>query len=97
MRLALAIIAMIPLAACSIAQSDATAPGEPVGTCRGDNLGQFIGQPASQDLGERMLRTSGAKIIRWVPKGGVITMDFSPNRLTVQLDGSNRVERANCG
>jgi hypothetical protein len=92
-------LALLPLAACTIATSDATADNPPptAGVCHREALGQFIGQPASDDLGERMLRASGAKIIRWVPKGGVVTMDFSPHRLTVQLDGSNRVESANCG
>jgi hypothetical protein len=60
-------------------------------------LGQFIGQQATAELGQRMLAASGARILRWVPKGGAITMDFSPARLTVQLDGSNRVETARCG
>ena len=64
----------------------------PAGACRSEALAQFIGQPASQELGARMLAASGARIIRWVPKGGVVTMDFSPDRLTVQLDGANRVE-----
>lgn len=98
MRLVIA-LALLPLAACTIATSDATAvgPPAPAGACRSEALSQFLGQPASQNLGERMLRASGAKIIRWVPKGGVVTMDFSPHRLTVQLDGSNRVESANCG
>jgi len=92
-------LALLPLAACTVATSDATADNPPpmASACRGEALGQFIGQPASQDLGERMLRASGARIVRWVPKGGVVTMDFSPHRLTVQLDGSNRVETANCG
>ena len=92
-------LTLLPLAACTIATSDATADGPPrvPASCSSSALSQFIGQPASQDLGQRMLRASGARIIRWVPKGGVITMDFSPERLTVQLDGSNRVESANCG
>lgn len=92
-------LALLPLAACTVATSDATADNVPptAATCRSEALAQFIGQPASQELGERMLRASGARIIRWVPKGGVITMEFSPERLTVQLDGSNRVESANCG
>lgn len=84
------------LAACAIAESRPV-DELPTGSCRSERLAQFIGQPAGQALGGRMLAASGAKIIRWVPKGGVITMDFSPNRLTVQLDGSNRVESANCG
>lgn len=99
MRRTIAVLAVLPMAACTIATSDQTAgPGsEPSGTCRSEPLAQFVGQSASQDLGARMLSASGAKTIRWVPKGGVVTMDFSPSRLTVQLDGSNRVESANCG
>ena len=97
MRHWIAGFAMLPLAACTIAQSDGTAPGPMPGTCRNESLGQFTGQPASQDLGERIMRASGARIIRWVPKGGVVTMEFSVERVTVLLDGSNRVERASCG
>ena len=103
MRLILANLALAPLAACTIATSDATADRGPINSpnlpaaCNKAALAQFVGQPASEELGARMLRESGARTIRWVPKGGVVTMDFSPHRLTVQLDGSNRVERASCG
>ena len=92
-------LAITPLAACTVATSNATADNPPAAPaiCRSDALSQFIGQPASQQLGVRMLRASGARVIRWVPKGGVVTMEFSPERLTVQLDGSNRVESASCG
>ncbi|HVJ71406.1 MAG TPA: I78 family peptidase inhibitor [Sphingomicrobium sp.] len=96
MHLFLAGAAAIALTACTIAESDPV-PGLPEGNCRSEALGKFIGKPAGQDLGARMLAASGAKIIRWVPKGGMVTMDFSPNRLTVQLDANNRVETANCG
>ena len=96
MRNLLGFVVALPLAACTIAQSE-PAGGLPDGPCRNEPLGQFVGQPASQDLGARMLAASGARTIRWVPKGGIITMDFSPARLTVQLDGSNRVETARCG
>jgi hypothetical protein len=92
-------LGLLSLSACTVATSDATADSTPppAGTCRSEALSQFIGQQASEELGERMLKASGARIIRWVPKGGVITMEFSPERVTVQLDGSNRVEGANCG
>ena len=98
MRL-LAMLSLLPLAACTIATSDQTGDGLPPvpANCSNDTLAQFVGQPASQELGERMLRASGARTIRWVPKGGAVTMDFNPTRLTVQLDDSNRVETASCG
>ena len=94
-----ATLSLLPLAACTIATSDQTGDGLPPvpANCSDDTLAQFVGQPASQELGARMIQASGARTIRWVPKGGVVTMDFSPTRLTVQLDGSNRVESASCG
>ncbi|HET9398523.1 MAG TPA: I78 family peptidase inhibitor [Sphingomicrobium sp.] len=95
----LVLLTLLPLAACTVATSNATADSTPPipGTCRSEALAQFTGQPASQELGERMLRASGARILRWVPQGGAVTMEFSPERITIQLDGSNRVERASCG
>ena len=97
MRLLIASLALLPLAGCTIAQSDATADGPPPGSCHREALGQFTGQPASQELGAQILRASGARTIRWVPKGSMITMEYSAERVTVHLDGYNRVERANCG
>ena len=97
MRYLIATLALLPLAACTIATSDATADSSPGATCRSEALAQFVGQSASQDLGARILTASGARTIRWVPKGGAVTMDFREDRVTVQLDDSNRVERANCG
>ncbi len=97
MRLWIVILTLSPLAACQIAQSDATAPGPVQGTCNGAALDQFTGQPASEELGAKILKASGARKIRWVPKGSVVTMEFAFDRVTVLLDGSNRVERASCG
>ena len=97
MRIALAALSAIPLAACMVTPSGQPGTGEPVGSCSHEGMDQFNGQPASQDLGGQMLRQSGARSIRWVPKGSVSTMEFSADRLTVLLDGSNRVESARCG
>ena len=60
-------------------------------------LNSFVGQPASAELGARMMAASRARTLRWVPYGGVVTMDYSPSRLTVRLDQQNRVESAACG
>lgn len=97
MRTALAALSAIPLAACMVTPSGQPGTGEPIGSCRNEGLDKFVGQPASQDLGAQMLRESGARLIRWVPKGAIITMEFSADRLTILLDGSNRVEAARCG
>jgi hypothetical protein len=88
-----AALALLALSACAGAP-----PPAPVGeACRGDGLSSFAGQPATQELGAAMLRTSGARTIRWVAQGMMVTMDYSPQRLTVYLTADNRVERASCG
>lgn len=97
MRQLMAGLALLPLAACTVATSDATATSTPGGACRNDALAQFAGQASSQELGARILEAAGARVIRWVPKGTMVTMDYREDRVTVYLDGSNRVERASCG
>jgi hypothetical protein len=67
------------------------------GLCRLGSADRFVGQAATAELGSEMLAASGARQLRWVPHGGIITMEFSPNRLTVRLDQANRVESATCG
>jgi hypothetical protein len=66
-------------------------------TCRNEGLSAFVGRPASSEVGAELLRQSGAGVLRWVPKGTMITMEFREDRLTVYLDASNRIERVNCG
>ena len=97
MRLAFVVLPVASLAACAAVPAEPPMDGGLVQTCRNDALAQFAGQPASQELGARMLAVSGARTVRWVPKGGVVTMDFRGDRLTVQLDANNRVEVARCG
>jgi hypothetical protein len=60
-------------------------------------LNSFVGQTASAALGAQMMAAARATKLRWVPYGGVVTMDYSPTRLTVRLDQQSRVESATCG
>ena len=91
-----ALLAPLALSACAAAPPAAIE--EPGGhTCKGDNLAQFAGRPATQELGAQMLRESGARTIRWVPDGTIITMEFNPERLTVYLKPDSSVGRASCG
>ena len=90
-------LSFVALGACATTGAPpAPAPAEPY-TCRGDSLGQFAGQPATQALGAEMLRVSGARNLQWVGHGMMVTMEFSPGRLRVFLTADNRVERASCG
>ena len=95
MRYAL-LLPLLALTACATVPA-APVVVEPGGTCRNDALAGFVGQPATQALGTQILAATGARVLRWVAKGMMVTMDFREDRVTVYLDAANRVERASCG
>ena len=89
---------LLPIVAAGLLGGCAANMAAPVGSeCRPLAEGRFVGQQASAELGDQMLRESGARVIRWVAHGMMVTMDFRADRLTVRLDPSNRVISATCG
>ncbi|QNN65957.1 peptidase inhibitor I78 [Sphingomonas rhizophila] len=89
----------LSLAACAAVTptSDPAIPPALDGSCSNDALGAFVGQKATQDLGTQMLAASGARTLRWVPHGAMVTMEYRADRLTVRLDPANKVLSASCG
>jgi Peptidase inhibitor I78 family len=91
-----------PLLLMACATTTAPPPPPPHGVspshiCQNDGLSAFVGRQATTELGAEMLAASRAGTLRWVPFGAMITMEFSPSRLTVRLDQQNRVASATCG
>ena len=96
------LLVLLPLAFAGCAAQERQTVGldqvPPGSTCTPSGaLNSFVGQPASTELGARMMAAARARTLRWVPYGGVVTMDYSPHRLTVRLDQQGRVESAACG
>lgn len=96
-------LALVPALFMTVASCATNAePAPPVhggegAICTGDGLGQFVGKTATQELGARILETSGAQKLRWVAHGMMVTMDYRADRVTVYLDPDNKVERLSCG
>jgi hypothetical protein len=65
--------------------------------CTADQVGQFIGQPASQELAARIQNATGARTFRWLPKGVIVTMEYRGDRVSALLDAANKVENVRCG
>ena len=89
----------ILLAGCSTVTS--TEPATPTppekSDCAPDGLDLFLGKQATPELGAIMLKASGAKTLRWVAPGMMVTMDFRPDRLTVSYDAGYKILRVSCG
>ena len=93
-------VTAVTLAACAAVtpgMSEPAAPPALEGQCSNSALASFVGQKATQELGTQMLAASGARVMRWVPRGMMVTMEYRAARLTVRLDAANLVEGASCG
>ena len=95
-RIALGASCALAVGACATAGPIPVRGETPGSTCNNSNIQQFVGRQATSELAAEMQRVSGAAIVRWVPQGTMITMEYRPDRLTVYLDASNRVERISC-
>ena len=97
------ILAGLAVAGCAAVPPSMSRPGDvpvhgevPGYTCR-DTGDWAVGRPATAELGAQLLARSGARTLRWVAHGMMVTMDYQPSRLTVYLDPQNQVERLSCG
>ena len=95
-KTALTLMAMA-LTSCATAEPIPVRGATPGFTCQAIDVSPYVGQQATSELGAAMLRASGARIIRWIYPGQVVTMEFSAERLTVHLDSAGRVQGASCG
>ena len=66
-------------------------------TCRLDLLKVLEGRPGSAVLAAQALQLSGARTVRWMHPGDMVTMDLQPGRLNIKLTRSNVVKSFACG
>ena len=57
----------------------------------------MVGRAWSDSLRAEVLRLSGARALRVIRPGDMVTMDFRGDRLNVHLTGDGRIERFACG
>lgn len=92
----LALAGSILLGGCAAAQPPIH--GETPGyKCESSASGQFLGQPATSELGAAIMRETHAATLRWAPPGVMLTMDYREDRVTVRLGPDHRVAAINCG
>ena len=89
------ILSALALAACSTVPAEGRRPVG--GACKDEGLSSFVGRDATEEVGSELLKQSGANVLRWVPNGSVVTMEFRADRVTAYLDANNKIERVSCG
>jgi hypothetical protein len=87
----------LSLPACATTPAEEAPPAPAAASCRADRLGDLVGRPVSAALAEAALARSGARRLRWIRPGQMVTMDYSPDRLNIHLDAQGKVVRFACG
>jgi hypothetical protein len=93
----LCLVVLISLSACAPGNSERITLDQVGAACDDRALGSFVGQLPDAETARKLMGFSRSRTMRWVPHGGVVTMDYNPQRLTVQLDAQGRIASAKCG
>lgn len=93
-RFAIPLIALAATGCMHDGRPGMPAPGV---QCDANGLGRFIGQQRSPRVENRIKRVSGAKLVRWLEPGAIMTMDFRPDRLNINIDERGRITGSRCG
>lgn len=86
-------IAVLVIAGC---HSESQAARVRAGVCNADAAAALAGKNRISD--RRAKRLTGAKIVRQIKPGQGVTMDFRPERVTIETDDkTGKIIRASCG
>lgn len=67
------------------------------GSCDASKAQALIGKARSKELGADALRLAGARALRWIAPGTMVTMDYREDRLNLHVDERGRVTKVACG
>ena len=88
---------LISMTACAPGPSERITIDQVGAVCDDRALGSFVGQEPTKETALKLMGFSRSRSLRWVRFGAMVTMEFSPQRLTVRLDPQGRIASANCG
>ena len=95
---ALALALPIALSACAAGPAVSTPTSTPPsGACNAAPAQFAMGHNTNAALEEEARTRAGAKTVRVLKPGQMVTMEFNAERLSLTVDGVGRVTRVSCG
>lgn len=98
-----ALLAVGTLIACSTMagqdrmSDDKRLDTDAVAGCTSDSTDWAIGQQASAEVVQRIQRETGSQHVRVIKPGQMVTMDYNPNRVNIDVNDRNEVIAVRCG
>ncbi|MYL98037.1 hypothetical protein GR702_09660 [Novosphingobium sp. FGD1] len=86
------------LGACTGAQPEASLPAPPMEepACGADQLGSYLGRKATDEVIAAIQAWRGKSPVRVLKPGSVMTMDYRPDRLNIEVDAQGTITRFRC-
>jgi hypothetical protein len=66
-------------------------------SCRAEAVPGMLGKPATAARVEQAREQTGAKSVRVVAPGDMVTLEHDPQRLTIDIDEAELIQRISCG
>jgi hypothetical protein len=70
---------------------------EDAAACNADAARPAIGKTATADVVEQARIAAGAEVARTLKPGQMVTMEYHPSRLNIDVDADNRITNVRCG
>jgi hypothetical protein len=98
MRMLALIAAAAAASACTAAPAEepVTQP-TPAAACNAAPAQHLVGRARSAAVGAEAKRLTGATLLRWIPEGTMVTMDYREDRLNLDLDAHGKIIKVRCG
>jgi len=93
-RIAATALLALPLMACATLTSKEDRLGV---QCNADRVQPLVGREATPDLVTRAQARAGARSVRVIKPGDLVTQDFRSDRLNLDVDAGNIITAARCG
>ena len=94
--LAAPLLLLLVITACTGTLAPAP-PGRGGNECKAADAQFAVGQNADAALLEQARQRSGSRIARILRPGQMVTMEYSAERLNLDVDASGKVTRVRCG
>jgi hypothetical protein len=89
---------LLALGACAAPRApEPPAASAAPGRCEASRAQFAVGHEPGLALQDQARERSGARIVRTLQPGQVITMEYSGDRLNLELDSGGKVARVRCG
>lgn len=72
-------------------------PGLDGPACDADRAQAFVGRMADADTQQAAMAASGAKVVRVLRPGMMVTMEYRGDRLNLRIDGQGKILSVTCG